>query len=121
MGETVRNVLVGDSWRVRRGGRLIFADGLRFDGDAAATMAGKATGSGATTLATLLLVVPDAEARLEAARETLRHGQGEGGASAWNGMLVARLVAPTGQSLRADLIRLIERLRGARMPRVWQS
>jgi hypothetical protein len=36
-------------------------------------------------------------------------------------MLVARLIAPTGQTLRADLIRLVERLRGVRMPRVWQS
>jgi urease accessory protein len=121
MGETARNVLVNDGWRVRRGGRLVFADGLRLDGDAAAIMAGKATGSGATALATLLLVAPDAEAMIEAAHETLHDGQSEGGASAWNGMLVARLVAPSGQSLRADLIRLIERLRGARMPRVWQS
>jgi urease accessory protein len=39
--------------------------------------------------------------------------------SAWNGMLVARLIAPTGQALRADLMRLVEALRGEPMPRVW--
>jgi urease accessory protein len=121
MGETARNVIVNDAWRVRRGGKLIFADGLRLSGDAAAIMAGKATGDGAAALATLLLVAPDAEARIEAAREALGEGQGEGGASAWNGMLVARLSAPTGQVLRSDLQKLIERLRGAAMPRVWNS
>jgi urease accessory protein len=44
---------------------------------------------------------------------------GEAGISGWNGMLVARLIAPGGQALRADLVRLIECLRGLPMPRVW--
>jgi urease accessory protein len=121
MGETARNLVVNDGWRIRRGGRLIFADGLRLDGNAEAMMAGSATGKGATALATLLLVAPDAEARIEMARDALAGADGEVGASAWNGMLVARLIAPTGQTLRSDLIRLVERLRGVRMPRVWQS
>ena len=30
-------------------------------------------------------------------------------------------IAPTGQALRSDLVKLIERLRGAAMPRVWNS
>ncbi len=34
-------------------------------------------------------------------------------------MLVARLAAPDGQTLRADLIRLIEALRGVTMPGNW--
>jgi urease accessory protein len=121
MGETARNLVVNDGWRIRRGGRLIFADGLRLDGNAEAMMAGSATGKGATALATLLLVAPDAEARIEMARDALAGAEGEVGVSAWNGMLVARLIAPTGQTLRSDLIRLIESLRGVRMPRVWQS
>jgi urease accessory protein len=119
MDETVRTAQVTDSWRVRRGKRLIFADAVRLDGDPTATLAGPATGRGARAFATLLLVAPDAEARLEAARAALAEAIGEAGASAWNGMLVARLVAPSGQALRHDLIRLIETLRGAAMPRVW--
>ena len=121
MGETARNLVVNDGWRIRRGGKLIFADGLRLDGNAEAMMARGATGRGATALATLLLVAPDAEARIDTARDALAGAEGEGGASAWNGMLLARLIAPTGQILRSDLIRLIERLRCAPMPRVWQS
>ena len=119
MGETARDVFVSDTWRIRRGGRLVFADGVRFDGDAAAIMAGPATGKGAVAFATLVLVAPDAGARLDVARAALSAPHGEAGASAWNGLLVARLVAPTGQALRADLIRLVEALRGVAMPRVW--
>ncbi len=40
MGEAARSVSVTDRWRIRRGGKLVFADGLRLDGDAAATLAG---------------------------------------------------------------------------------
>ena len=119
MGETVRTVSASDSWRIRRGGKLVFADGIRLDGDATGILAGGATGNGATAFATLLLVAPDAEARLAAAREALDGATAEAGVSAWNGMLTARLIARSGQALRADLIRLVETLRGAAMPRVW--
>ena len=119
MGETARNVAVSDTWRVRRGGKLIFADGLRLDGDAVEIMAGAATGNAAAAVATLLLVAPDAEARIDAARAALSSPAGECGTSAWNGMLVARLIAPTGQALRADLMHLVETLRRRPMPRVW--
>ncbi len=119
MGETAHDVTVRDSWRIRRGGHLVFADGLRFDGDTEATLAGTATGSGARALATVVLVAPDAESAIDRARAALIESGGETGVSAWNGMLVARLIAPDGQALRADVVRLIETLRGRAMPRVW--
>ncbi len=119
MGETARSVEVSDSWRIRRGGKLVFADGLRLSGDAVAIMANGATGNGAAAIATVVLVAPDAEAKIDAAREALTSPAGEAGVSAWNGMLVARLIATTGQALRTDLMRLIEAVRGATMPRVW--
>jgi urease accessory protein len=119
MGERARNVMISDAWRIRRNGTPVFADGLKLAGDATAIMAGGATGNGAAALATLVLVAPDAEARLEAAREVLADCRSECSASAWNGMLVARLLHGAGQQLRADLIRLIECLRGTPMPRVW--
>ncbi|MBN9010383.1 MAG: urease accessory protein UreD [Rhizobiales bacterium] len=121
MDETVRTAFVSETWRIRRGGRLAFADNLCFDGDPTAILEGGATARGARAFATIVLVAPDAEARLDAAREALSDGLGEGGASAWNGMLVARLrlIAPAGDVLRLDLVRLLEKLRGAHMPRVW--
>jgi urease accessory protein len=119
MGEAVRQASLNDVWRIRRGSRLVFADAFRLDGDATAIMAGRATGNGATAFASVILVAPDAAAKLEPARLALVDSGGEAGVSSWNGMLVARLLAPTGQALRGDLIRLIETLRGEAMPRVW--
>lgn len=119
MGETAPRIAVTDGWRVRRNGKLVFADGFRLDGDATAVMSGSATGGGASAVATVLLLSPEAEGSLEEARAEIENGQGEGGASAWNGMLVVRLAAPSGQILKNDLVALIERLRGKAMPRVW--
>jgi len=119
MGEAARDVSLSDSWRVTRGGRGIFADALRLEGDTIATLAGGATGNGARALATLILVAKDAEAHLERARAAVADAGGEAGVSAWNGMLTARLIAADGHTLRADLIRLIVALRQANMPRVW--
>jgi|AP12_2_1047962.scaffolds.fasta_scaffold12337_2 urease accessory protein len=119
MGETVQHVAFGDGWRIRRDNKLIFADGIRLDGNATAIMSGSATGGGAVAFATVLLVSPEASALVDAARETIACGLGEGGASVWNDMLVARLAAPSGQALRNDLVALVECLRGSSMPRVW--
>jgi urease accessory protein len=119
MGEEARTIMLADSWRIRRGGKLVFADGLRLDGDSVEILAGGATGGGAAAIATLVLVAPDAEAAIATARAALAPAAREAGASAWNGMLVVRLTAPAGQALRTDLIRLIEALRRATMPRVW--
>jgi urease accessory protein len=119
MGERVRQVFATDAWRIRRGGRLVFADTVRLDGDAHTRMAGGATGGGAAAFATVVLVAPMAERMLDLARAALAVTSVEGGVSAWNGLLVARMIAAGGQALRAGLIPLVEALRGAPMPRVW--
>ncbi|WP_210185579.1 urease accessory protein UreD [Bauldia litoralis] len=119
MGERLHDIVFDDIWRIRRDGVLVFAEGTRLDGDAVAGMAGKATGGGAGAFATVVMVSPDAAARLDAAREILAEGGCEAGASAWNGLLVARILAPGGQALRTSLTRLLEMLRDAAMPRVW--
>jgi urease accessory protein len=117
MGETVRAGSLCDRWRIRRGGRLVFADDLRLDGDIPALQARAAVMAGALTFATALLVCPDAGTRLGAARAALGEA---GGASAWDGKLVARLTAPDGLALRRSLIPLIEALSGRPLPRVWR-
>ena len=104
-GEQLRQVEWRDSWRVRRGGTLVFADDVRLGGDVATLMQRQAIGSGASAVATLLHLAPDAEARLDATRQTLADAPFPCGASAWNGMLVARFAAPDPQALRAYAIR----------------
>lgn len=120
MGETFGSGTVRDRWRVRRDGALLFAEELHIAGDAAALMERPALGGGARAAATLLLVAPDAEARLPAAREALAAAPCPGGASAWNGLLLARLLSPSPALVRAAIISLLAGLRGRAAPRVWQ-
>jgi urease accessory protein len=117
MGETVATARLSDRWRIRRGGQLIFADGFGFNGSAD-VLAPRAALGGAGAVASLLLVAPDAMSRLDAARDLIEGSVSEAGASAWNGMLAIRLLAPTGAMLRHDLIRVLTGLRGP-LPRVW--
>ena len=119
-GETVESGSFRDRWRIRRDGRLVFAEEVRLEGPIAAALARPAVAKGSRAVATCLLVAPDAEARLEEARAALEGGRSECGVSAYDGMLVARFLSPEPKSLRADLIRYTETLRGP-LPRSWQT
>lgn len=121
MGERVTEGLVQESWRVRRASRLVFAEGLRLEGALAERLAGPAILGGACALATLLYVAPDAEDRVESLRAALEDQETDAGASAWNGLLVSRIVAPDGQHLRRRLVAALQALRPDReLPRVWR-
>jgi urease accessory protein len=119
MDEAVETGSVLDRWRISRNGTLIFADDLRLDDAPARRLSRRASGAGARALATILHIAPDAELRIEAAREMMQHGSAEGGASAWNGMLLLRFVSPDPQALRSHFITALEWLRGATTPRCW--
>ena len=108
-----------DSWRVRRDGRLVFADETRID-HAGATLERKATGAGARAVSTIVASAPNIEARLPDLRAALEAaGPGvESGASAFDGLLVARLLAASSERLRAALLAAIVAL-GGRKPRLW--
>jgi urease accessory protein len=119
MGETRIEASVRDSWRVRRDGRLVFADETRID-HAGATFERKAVGAGARTLSTIVASSPDIEARLpdlRAALETAGSGV-ESGASAFDGLIVGRLLAASFDQLRMSLVASIIAL-GGRKPRLW--
>jgi len=117
MGETVRRGTLRDRWRIRRGGKLAFADELRLAGEVRAIAARAPLLAGAAAFASLLLISPDAETRLAAVRDALGP---QGGASAFDGMLFARVAAPDGMSLRRALLPALAALRGGEpAPRVW--
>jgi urease accessory protein len=121
MGEVVRAGAFRDRWRIRRGGRLIFAEDVRLDGALADHLARRAVADGARAIATVLHVAPDAEGHVDGARALLTDASSECGLSAYDGMLVARFLSFDPQALRADLSRFIEGLRGTAMPRSWQT
>ncbi|HMB09940.1 urease accessory protein UreD [Saliniramus sp.] len=119
MGESVNAGRFRDSWRIRRAGRLIFAEEVRLEDTIAQTLARGAVAGGAHAFATCLIVAPDAEARLEEARALLVDAPSTCGISALDGFLVARFLSHDAQALRGTLIRFVEAMRGHAMPRSW--
>ncbi len=119
MGETVVSGSLRDRWRISRGGALVFAEDLALTGPIADLLNHRAVLDGGAAMATVALVAADAEHALDA---VLRAVGEAGSASAWDGKLVARLVAADGQAMRAALIPVMQALtRGGTLPRIWQS
>ena len=120
MGEDVHRGFCRDVWRVRRDGKLAFADSLRLDGAIAATLDRPAALDGARATAFVLYCGRDAAARLEPARALLEGAGSTIGVSTWNGLLVARAYASDGRTLQGDLAPLLEFLADHALPRVWR-
>jgi urease accessory protein len=110
MGERVAAGTFADRWHVRRDGRLVFADALALDGAIDAVLARPAVAAGASAIGTLLLAAGDAEPRLAAVRTALERAEVEGGASAFDGLLVARLLAGDGFELRRAVLAVLAAL-----------
>jgi urease accessory protein len=128
MGEVVRDGGVTDIWRVRRGGRPLFADSFRLDGDLAAALDRPAVGGGARALATVLYAGPDADARIGLLRSLRPIDPATRMASSClGGLVVTRILAATGAAVRQTLVGVLTALLGAlgdatddrRLPRVW--
>jgi urease accessory protein len=118
MGEAVNFGFFRDRWRIRRAGQLIHAEEMKFDGEIDTLAQAAAVLSGQVAFATLFYTGPLAESMLPKLRACL--GDAAGGASYWNGKLIARLTAPTGFDLRKILVPAICVLRnGAPVPKVW--
>ncbi|WP_246505076.1 urease accessory protein UreD [Microvirga antarctica] len=120
--ETMTEGLFIDRWRIRRGQRMAYADTLKLSGAIAELLQKKTIAGGARALATFLYIAPDAEARLEDARNLLGTVPGcQAAASAWNGLLAVRFCAVTIESLRDAASRFLVGFRAAPLPRVWLS
>ncbi len=117
MDEAMVNGFFSDAWRIRRGGKLIYADTARLDGAIAEKMAARAVANGGIAIATVL-IAPGGETALEQVRALSETFAGEVGISAWNGLAVARLCAKDGATLRHDLIAVLAAL-GTPVPRLW--
>jgi urease accessory protein len=117
MGETVQHVRLRDGIRIRRNGRLVLNDAIRMEGEAARLLQRTAIAGGAGASATIWFVARDVESRLDAVRAVLPD---EAAASAWNGLLVTRLLASSAAALRLTTTAVLHVLRDGRpLPRVW--
>lgn len=72
MGEALLHGCLRDRWRIRRGGKLVFAEDLRLEGAIDATLRRKAVGLGARAVSTVLAAGPGHAARLAEIRGSSR-------------------------------------------------
>jgi urease accessory protein len=118
MGERMQGGSFVDRWRLRYGGKLIFAETVRLDGDIGGKLARPAIGKGAAAIATAL-VVPGDQALVERIRQAADGFGGEVGISAWNGFAMARFCAQDAARLRADMMAVLSRASDRALPRLW--
>jgi urease accessory protein len=118
MGERMRQGEFVDRWRLRRGGRLVFAETIRLDGDIGEKLARPAVAKGGVAIGTAL-IVPGDEALVERIREVSNSLSSEVGISAWNGFAMARFCAQDAARLRADMMAVLGRASSVELPRLW--
>jgi urease accessory protein len=114
MGESLTEFSLRDRWRIRRGGEMVFADDMHLD---AWRSRGIAALNGARATAMIVMINSDVEKYVEPLRKIIG---ADGGVSAWDGKLIARLLAGDGYSLRKSLIPALRLLAAPReLPKVW--
>jgi urease accessory protein len=117
MGERMQEGEFVDRWRIRRGGKLVFAETVRLDGDIGGKLTKSAIAKGGVAIGTAL-IVPGDEALVERIRAQSDNFGGEVGISAWNGFAMARFCAQDAARLRADMIAVLG-ASGSGLPRIW--
>ena len=113
MGERMLQGEFVDRWRLRRGGRLVFAETVRLDGDIGGKLLRSAVAKGGVAIGTAL-IVPGDEALVERIRALSDKFRGEVGISAWNGFAMVRFCAQDAAPLRADMMAVLGRASGWR-------
>jgi urease accessory protein len=120
MGESVHEGRFTDRWRIRRDGRLIFAESFRLDGPITDRLNETAIAGGRSAIGTVLMT-PGDDAAVAGVRTVAGQFRGEVGISAWAGIALARFAAADGAALRHDLVVLLSALGRRALPRIWLS
>src|SRR3984893_9234629 len=118
MGERMEHGAFVDRWRVRRGGKLVFAETVRLEDDVGRKLAQRAIANGGVAIGTAL-IVPGDEALVERVREIASSLSGEAAISAWNGFAMAGFCSQDAARLRADMMAVLGRASPAPLPRLW--
>lgn len=125
MGEHFNNGMLHDAWRIRRAGRLIWADTLHLDGDLERLRTAPFGFGTSVACATVVYVGADASQQLGEARRLLGGCALPCGATSLDGIMLVRIMADDASELRAAVMTLIAGIRSAaaalpaRLPRVW--
>jgi urease accessory protein len=125
MGERFDSGLLHDAWRITRGGKLIWADALRLEGDVGQLRCAAFGFGTSVACSTVVYVGSDATRQLAEARAILSECPLPCGATSLDGVMIARIMADDAVPLRAAVMQLIAGIRQsaaalpARLPRVW--
>jgi urease accessory protein len=117
-GETIRALQLRDAIRVHRDGRLVWQDAIRLDGVGQDLLDRPAVADGGRAVATLVFAAPGAAEMIDPLRGAMAPFQA--GVSAFEDLLILRIVARDGACARAAIVAALSVLRGDRpLPRVW--
>lgn len=119
MGETVSSGSLSDAWSIKRDGRFLHVDKFESGADIGALLDKVTVLNGNRAMATARYIAPDAENRLDEMRTLLADAACPAAASAWDGLMVVRVVAADGYTLVRELTRVLGAFRATPMPRVW--
>lgn len=124
-GERLTNAAVHDRWRVRRDGKLIWADDFRLRGDIEALRQRPSLLDGAKAMATMIYVGANAADHVEPVRELFKQTTCRAGVSTRPGLLICRFLGRDPMDLRRDVEKFLLAFRAALhgrpcpLPRVW--
>ena len=124
-GEVVVSGCVLDGWRVKKDGRLIWADTFRISDEIFVHLKRKALLSNFNSIATLVYFGPDLDRRLELLREILSSLGCNCAATLVNGLIVVRFAAKESSDLKLALRRFLEQFGPElgsgpfRVPKMW--
>jgi urease accessory protein len=124
-GEVVVRGSVLDGWRVKKDGRLIWADSFRISDEIFAHLNRKALLSNFNSMATLVYFGPDLNRRLELLREILSALACECAVTLVSGLIVARFAAKQSSDLKLALRSFLQQFEPElssgpfRVPKMW--
>lgn len=116
-GERLTQADFRDRIEIRKNGRAHFLDAVHLTGDIDSQLSKAAVVNGASAMAVLLYIAPDAEAYLGHVRSLLPDTAGA--SLIHDDTLVVRALAEDSFSLRRFLIPILNRLSGNSLPRPW--
>jgi urease accessory protein len=124
-GENMDRGRITDSWRIKKNGRLIWAESFRVADEVFPHLSRKALLSDCDAVATLVYFGPDLDTRLQFIRETIQPLECQCAASSISGLIVVRFAAKASCDLRFALQGLLQRFDREfgpgpfRVPKMW--
>jgi urease accessory protein len=124
-GEKMHAGQITDTWRVKKDGRLIWADSFRVTDEIFPHLSRKALLSDCTAVATLLYSGPNLDERLQFVRDVIQPLDCQCAATLVGGLIVARFAAEDSSNLRVALRNFLQQFSREvgpgpfRVPKMW--